>query len=411
MTNVPSLAALRADFPALRTTMRGRELIYFDNGATSLKPQPVIDAIDTYYRECSANIHRGVYELSERATVAYDDARATMRRFIGCDPEVGEVVFTRGTTESINLVAYAWGMHRLEPGDEIVVSPLEHHSNLVPWQQVARRTGATLKFLPLTADAIVTENAVMETITGNTRLVAITGMSNVTGHVPPLRTIIDVAHSRGALTLVDGAQYVSHGPVDVRELDCDFLAFSGHKMCGPTGIGVLYARRALLEEMEPFHYGGDMIQEVTLEGATWAQIPEKFEAGTPNIAGAIGIAAAAEYLAAVGMDHVARHERALSQYLEEVLGRLPYIRRYGSAGASERGGIFSFGVEGVHPHDVGSLLDQQGIAVRTGFHCAQPLMRHFCIPGTVRASLYLYNTEEEIDRFATAVERLYSVLA
>ncbi|TVR68925.1 MAG: SufS family cysteine desulfurase [Spirochaetaceae bacterium] len=410
MTSSTDIIGIRSDFPALNGTMRGKDLVYFDNGATSLKPQIVMDALDGYYREYSANIHRGVYEMSERATAAFDRARETMYRFLGVDPEKGEVIFTRGTTESINLVAYAWGMNVLGPEDEIVLTAMEHHSNIVPWQQVARRTGASLRFIPLTEEGTLEEDGITATIGPRTRLVAITGMSNVTGYVPPLKTIRREARRHGALVLLDGAQYVSHHPVDVQDLDCDFLAFSGHKLCGPTGIGGLYARRTLLEQMEPFHFGGDMIREVHLRESTWANVPEKFEAGTPNIAGAIGMAAAAEYLMNVGMESIARHERELNAYMYDALSTLDYVTLYGPVSDSERGGIFSMNLEGVHAHDVGSLLDQQGVAVRTGFHCAQPLMAHFGITGTVRASFYLYNTPDEIDLFVRALERLYGIL-
>lgn len=404
------LTAIRSDFPALDGTMRGKDLIYFDNGATALKPRAVMDALDGYYRSYSANIHRGVYEMSERATAAYDRARETMYRFLGVDPAEGEIIFTRGTTEAINLVAYGWGMSVLGPGDEIVLSVMEHHSNLVPWQQVARRRGATLRYFPLTAEGELTEEGIRSTLGPRTRIVALTGMSNVTGYVPPLRMIREEAERHGALFLVDGAQYASHHPVNVQELGCDFLALSGHKLCGPTGIGCLYARRALLEAMEPFQYGGDMIREVRLHESTWANVPEKFEAGTPNIAGAIGMAAAAEYLMGVGMDAIMRHEQELNVHMYDALTACDYVTLYGPVWDRNRGGIFSMNLEGVHAHDVGSLLDQQGIAVRTGFHCAQPLMAHFGVTGTVRASFYLYNTTEEIDRFVQALDRLYGIL-
>lgn len=404
------VSRIRSDFPALSGTMRGKDLVYFDNGATSLKPQVVMEALDEYYRQYSANIHRGVYEMSERATAAYDRARETLYRFLGVDPETGEVVFTRGTTESINLVAYAWGMNTLKPGDEIVLTAMEHHSNIVPWQQVARRTGAKLRFIPLTPDGTVTEEGITAAIGPRARIVAITGMSNVTGYVPPLDSIRREARRHGALILLDGAQYVSHHPVSVGELDCDFLAFSGHKMCGPTGIGGLYARRSILDQMEPFHFGGDMIREVHLEESTWANVPEKFEAGTPNIAGAIGLAAAAEYLMSIGMDAIVHHEQGLNSYMKKALDSLDFVSLYGPVTDNQRGGIFSMNLSGVHAHDAGSLLDQQGIAVRTGFHCAQPLMAHFGITGTVRASFYLYNTVGEIDRFVEALDRLYSIL-
>ena len=410
MIETLNVQRLREEFPALREPMRGHDLIYFDNGATSLKPQRVIDAVTEYYREYSANIHRGVYEMSGRATAAYDDARTAVKRLLRVADGEGEAVFTRGTTESINMVAGGWGGRHLAEGDEIVVSPMEHHSNMVPWQQIARRTGAQISYFPLTADGSFTEDAVEQTIGPRTRIVAVSAMSNVTGYMPPVNAIVERAHAMGARVLLDGAQYVSHHPTDVNALGCDFLAFSGHKMCGPTGIGVLYGRMDALEEMDPFLFGGDMISRVTLDGATWAHIPERFEGGTPNIAGAIGIGTAADYLLSVGPDAIVDHERRLSRKLRRALQEFDDLTVYGEAGDDPHGGIVSFNMDGLHPNDVGTLLDQQGIAVRTGFHCAQPFMDHFGITGTVRASLYLYNTEEEVDAFVHAVGRVRDVL-
>lgn len=390
--------------------MRGHDLIYLDNSATSLKPQVVIDAITEYYQEYSANIHRGVYEMSGRATQAYDTARESVKRLIGVDSDTGEVIFTRGATESINIVAVGWGQRHLGPGDEIAISPLEHHSNIVPWQQLAARTGATVRYFPLTATGTLTETSIEETIGDRTRIVAISAMSNVTGYTPPVAEIVEAAHDVGAKVLLDGAQYVSHHPTDVNALGCDFLVFSGHKMCGPTGIGGLYGRLELLEEMDPFLFGGDMISTVTKEGATWALIPERFEGGTPNIAGAIGMGAAADYLTEIGLEAITEHERDLSTYLRGELRRRGGITLYGDDTPEHGGGIVSFNVEGAHPNDVGTLLDQQGIAVRTGFHCAQPLMTHYGITGTVRASFYLYNTRDEVDRFLSALDRVTAIL-
>jgi cysteine desulfurase / selenocysteine lyase len=416
MTETIDLKGLRDEFPALAEPMRGHELIYFDNSATSLKPLPVIDAVSRYYREYSANIHRGVYEMSGRATMAYDTARESVKRLIGCTDGTGEVIFTRGTTESMNMVATGWGSRHIREGDEIVVSPMDHHSNIVPWQQLAQRTGAILRHIPLTPHGSITEEAVDATISSRTRIVSITAMSNVTGYMPPVERIIEKAHAVGARVLLDGAQFVSHYPTDVNKLDCDFLAFSGHKMCGPTGIGALYGRMDALEEMDPFLYGGDMISRVTLTEATWAHIPERFEGGTPNIAGAIGMGAAADYLMSVGLDAIADHEKIMFKRMYDALQAMDGVTIYGETPAEEdrgdsRGGIVSFNLDGVHPNDVGTLLDQQGIAVRTGFHCAQPLMDHFGITGTVRASFYLYNTEEEIDRTITALKRVQSMLS
>ncbi len=416
MTQTIDLERLRNEFPALSEPMRGHELIYFDNSATSLKPLPVITAIEGYYREYSANIHRGVYEMSGRATMAYDNARESVKRLIGSTDGAGEVIFTRGTTESINMVATGWGSRHVREGDEIVVSPMDHHSNIVPWQQLVKRTGATLRHIPLTANGSITEEAVNNTIGPQTKIVSITAMSNVTGYMPPVDLIVERAHAVGARVLLDGAQFVSHFPTRVDELGCDFLAFSGHKMCGPTGIGALYGRMDALEEMDPFLFGGDMISRVTLTDATWAHIPERFEGGTPNIAGAIGMGAAADYLMSIGLEAIAEHERVMFRQMSESLEKMDGVTVYGEpldgeAGNDSRGGIVSFNLDGVHPNDVGTLLDQQGIAVRTGFHCAQPLMDHFGITGTVRASFYLYNTKDEIDRTVTALQRVQSMLS
>jgi len=395
--------------------MRGHDLIYFDNSATSLKPLPVISAVEEYYREYSANIHRGVYEMSGRATMAYDRAREAVKRLINGTDGTGELIFTRGTTESINMVAAGWGNANIGSGDEIVISPLDHHSNIVPWQQLARRTGAILKHIPLTAGGSITREAVDRTISSATRFVSITAMSNVTGHMPPVDYIVERAHAVGARVLLDGAQFVSHHPTDVKALGCDFLAFSGHKMCGPTGIGALYGTMDALEEMDPVQFGGDMISRVTKDDAVWAHIPERFEGGTPNVAGAIGMGVAADYLSAVDLGAVAEHEKVMFHRMYTALRELGGITIYGDPpadGAEDfRGGIVSFNLDGAHPNDVGTLLDQQGIAVRTGFHCAQPLMDHFGITGTVRASFYLYNTEEEIDRFITALQRIRPLLS
>lgn len=408
MTHVIDIERIRSDFPILKTKMRGHDLLYLDNGATSLKPKSVIASMTDYYENYSANIHRGVYEMSGRATTTYDNARETIRSFIHAAE--GEVIFTRGTTESINMVATGWGGRHLGRTDEIVVSPLEHHSNLVPWQQLAQRTGARLVPFPLSPTGEISPDAITETITARTRIVAVSAMSNVTGYTPPVELIVERAHDVGARVLLDGAQYVSHHPIDVDALGCDFLAFSGHKMCGPTGIGVLYGRHDALAEMDPFLYGGDMIDQVQLQSASWAHIPERFEGGTPNIAGAIGIGAAAAYLSEIGMDAIAYHEKSLTRTLRSQVSQIDGVVVYGPEPSDTAGGIVSFTVDGVHPNDLGTLLDQQGIAVRTGFHCAQPAMEHFGITGTVRASVYLYNTEQEMARFTEAVERALTIL-
>ncbi len=409
MTKTVDIQALRDQFPILEESMRGENLVYFDNSATSLKPRRVLDAIEEYNLHFSANIHRGVYEMSERATLGYDTARTRIKRLIDA-PEDGEIVFTRGTTEAINLVAFAWAIPFLGEGDEIVLTPTEHHSNIVPWQQVAKRTGARLRYVELDKYGEMTVEAFARVIGQRTKLVAVTGMSNVTGFTPPLHNIVECAHNYGALVLVDGAQYVSHHPVSVSELGCDFLAFSGHKMCGPTGIGALYAKRDLFERMEPYQFGGDMILRVGLHETTWAHVPEKFEAGTPNIAGAIGMGEAAQFLMDFGMPAVAEHEHSLTDYMFQRMNELPWVKTYGNPDLGARTGICSFNLNGAHPHDVGSFLDQKGIAVRTGFHCAQPLMEHFGISGTVRASFYLYNTKSEIDTFIETLKRVYAIL-
>lgn len=403
--------AIRRDFPILQTQMRGKPFIYLDNGATSLKPQPVIDEIVRYYTTMSANIHRGVYEFSETATIAYDQARESISRFIGC-PADGQVIFTHGSTESSNMIMYGWARRHLADGDVVVTTEMEHHSNLVPLQELCRATGATLAFIPIngkTGELDVPE--FIAALSPRTKLVAVTGMSNVTGYMPPLREIVDAAHEVGARVLVDGAQYVSHHPTNVADMDCDFLIFSGHKMCGPTGVGVLYAKRDALEEMDPFLYGGDMIQKVRRDSATYNTIPERFEAGTPNIAGVLGMGRAAEYLMDIGMEAIHQHEQDLVRYAIERTTGYPGLTAYGPTNSDVRGGILSFNIEDIHPHDVGAILDMEGIAVRTGFHCAQPYMNCLGIFGTVRASFYLYNTTDEIDHLVDSLAKVKEVFA
>jgi cysteine desulfurase/selenocysteine lyase len=400
---------IRRDFPILEKTMRGKPFAYLDNGATSLKPQQVIDAEVHYYTDLSSNIHRGVYEFSERATIEYDEARAKLRSFIHA-PDDGHVIFTRGATESMNIVAFGWGRHAIGEGDEIVLSEVEHHANFVPWQRLAEERGAQIKFIPMNREDTTLDLSNLDSIiTDRTKVVAITAMSNVTGYMPPLEHILSVAKAHGAVTVVDAAQLASHHAVDVTALDCDVLAFSGHKMCGPTGVGVLYGKRELLEATDPLLFGGDMIVKVRKDRTTFKELPERFEAGTPNIAGVIGLGAAVDYLNAVGMEEIHRHEQALLAYAEERVRAMDGVTIYGSQDLSRRGGILSFNVEDVHPHDTGAILDQEGIAVRTGFHCAQPLMQVLGIPGTTRASFYLYNTFEEIDRLVAGIERVQSV--
>ncbi len=400
---------IRADFPILSREMRGKPLVYLDNGATSLKPQAVIDAEIGYLRDISANIHRGVYELSERATTLFDEAREKVKRFIGA-PAHGEAVFTKSATEASNIVAFSWGRKNLRPGDEVLTTEVEHHANIIPWQEVTRATGAALRFVELDVGGAITADAVASALTDRTRIVVLTGMSNVTGFRPPVEEIVRIVHDRGALVVIDGAQLVSHRPVDVAALDADFLFFSGHKMCGPTGIGVLYGRRSLLDEMDPLLYGGDMIVRVTRDRAQYRAAPDRFETGTPNISGAIALGAAVDYLEAVGMSSIAAHEERLLDYAIGRMSQMDGLTMY-CPQDGHRGGILSFNIDGIHTHDVGSVLDSEGIAVRTGFHCAQPFMRFLGIPGTVRASFYLYNTYDDIDRLVSALARVREVFA
>jgi cysteine desulfurase/selenocysteine lyase len=386
---------LRQDFPILNERIYdGKPLIYFDNAATTQKPIQVIQRISDYYLHENANVHRGIHQLSSRATQAYEKARATIAHFIGA-PSPRQIIFTRGTTEGINLVANGWGRKFIASGDEIILSEMEHHSNLVPWQIIAKEVGARLRFIPFKNDGTIDFPVFEQLLSGSTRLIALTHMSNVFGTINPIKRIISMAHDRGVPVLLDAAQSVPHLPVDVEFLDCDFLAFSGHKMLGPTGIGVLYAKSQILENMNPYQGGGDMISSVWLEDATWNEIPYKFEAGTPNIAGAIGLAAAVEYLEKIGMINLALYEQDLTTYALEKMQGLKDIIIYGSA--PERGGVISFNLDSVHPHDLSQFLDQQGIAVRAGHHCAQPIMRKLNIAATTRISLYFYNTREEID--------------
>ena len=404
-----NVMSLRADFPILGEKMRGKRFVYLDNAATSLKPQSVIDAEVSYYTRMGANIHRGAYEFSERATLAFDATREKLAHFIN-KPADGQIIFTKGSTEGINMVAAGWARRKLTAGDEIVTTQIEHHADLVPWQEVARETGAVLKFLPIDPETgTIRLEDVEKTIGERTRLVAVTAMSNVTGYMPPVREIIRIAHRHNAVVLLDGAQYVSHHPVDVTDLDCDFLVFSGHKMLGPTGTGVLYGKEHLLDQMAPLNYGGDMILKVWNDHSTYKELPDRFEGGTPNIAGIIGLGAAVDYLLNLGMDKIAAHEHELVEYLVERSAGLTDVSVYTAQDPEHRGGIFSFNVEGVHSHDVGAVLDNEGVAVRTGFHCAQPYMRLLGVPGTVRASVYLYTSREDIDTFIHALSKVKEV--
>jgi len=399
--------AVRADFPILATSRNGKPLAYLDSAATAQKPLAVLDAMDDYYRRYNANVHRGVYTLSEQATAAYENARATVAAFIHA-PAPEEVIFTRNTTEAINLVAHAWGRRNLGPGDAILVSELEHHSNLVPWHLLAEERGARILHLPADFMGNLDLSRLDELLAQSVKLVAITQMSNVLGTIPPIKEIITRAHAAGAVVLVDGAQSVPHLPVDVQALDCDFLAFSAHKMVGPTGIGALYGRRVLLDAMPPFLGGGSMIRTVSLERSTYADVPQRFEAGTPAIAEAIGFGAAVLYLQDLGMDRVRAREAELTTALIETLAAIPHITVHGPT-AGTRGGAVSFTVEGVHPHDVASLLDEENVAVRAGHHCCQPLMRVLGVGATTRASIAFYNTLEDIEALARGLQRVHRV--
>ena len=396
---------MRAQFPALAQEVGGHPLVYLDNAATSQKPRYVLDALAAYYEHDNANVHRGIHELSRRATVAFEDARVKLAKFIGA-ADSAELVWTRGTTEAINLVAGSWGLDTLGEGDEILLSSMEHHSNIIPWQLVARRTGARLRYIEMDEQGRLILDDLPELLTDRTRMVAVSHISNALGTVNPIREIAEQAKQVGALVLVDGAQAVPHRRVDVQELGCDFYAFSGHKMCGPTGSGGLWARRPLLESMPPYQGGGEMIRMVAREESTWAEIPHKFEAGTPNIAGAIALGAAADFLDEVGFDAIAEHERDLLSYALERLDDLGGISVYGPTDLQERSGVISFTMGDAHPHDISTILDSKGIAIRAGHHCAQLVMQHFGISATARASFYLYNSTDDVDRL---IEGLVSV--
>ena len=391
------VAEIRKDFPILERQVHGVPLVYLDNAATSQKPRAVIQALSDYYERYNANVHRGAHTLAIEATDAYEEARAKVARFINA-PGPENIVFVRNTTEAINLVAHTWGVANVKAGDRIVVTEMEHHSNLVPWQHVARVNGAELKLIAMAKDYTLDTSDLDELLTPATRLVAITQMSNVLGTITPVADITAAAHRVGALVLIDAAQSVPHMPVDVQALDCDFLAFSGHKMLGPTGIGVLYIRSEVAEQMHPFLRGGEMVLEVTYEDASWNEVPLKFEAGTPNIGDAIALGAAIDYLTALGMDNVREHEVALTRYAMERFAELEEVTTFGPSDLSVRGGVVSFYMSEIHPHDIGQVLDQLGVAIRAGHHCAMPLVRsRLMVPATARASFYLYNTEAEVD--------------
>lgn len=399
---------IRADFPILHQRVAGKPLVYLDNAASSQMPQAVIDRLVHYRTHEHANIHRAVHTLSERATTAYEGARRTLQHFLNAREE-REIIFTSGTTDSINLVMQGWGRKFIAAGDEIILSVLEHHSNIVPWQMLAAEKGATLRVVPMNDAGELLLDDYAALFNARTRLVSVGHVSNALGSVNPIQQMVALAHAHGVPVLVDGAQAAPHLAVDVQALDCDFYAFSGHKMCGPTGIGVLYGRAALLEQMQPFKGGGDMIHTVTFEKTTYNTIPHKFEAGTPPIAAAIGLGAAVDYLSAIGMPAIAAHEHTLLQYATQQLGALPGVRLVGTA--AQKAAVLSFTVAGIHPHDVGTLLNQEGVAVRTGHHCAQPLMQRLGVAATSRASFAFYNTQAEVDALAAGIRAVQKIFA
>jgi len=402
-----TIEEIRNDFPILNAKVRGKQLVYLDNGATAQKPSLVIDAINTYYKDYNSNIHRGVHHLSQVATTAYEDAREKLRGFIN-SPKLEEVIFTKGTTESINIVASCFGRKSLNKGDEVIISAMEHHSNIVPWQMICDEREAVLKVIPINNNGELLMDEYKKLLSDKTKLVAVIHISNTLGTINPVKEIIDLAHQKGALVLLDGAQAVPHIKVDVQDLGCDFYAFSGHKIFGPTGVGILYGKSEYLNDMPPYQGGGDMIKEVTFEKTTYNCLPHKFEAGTPNIVGGIGLGAAVDYMQEVGIDLIHKREEELLAYATEKIVKVEGVRIIGEA--ERKASVLSFVIDGLHPFDIGTLLDQLGIAVRTGHHCTQPLMSFFEIPGTIRASFAFYNTKEEVDQLISGLERALSML-
>jgi cysteine desulfurase/selenocysteine lyase len=398
--------AIKADFPILKQSVHGRRLVYLDNAATSQKPQVVIDALTTYYSTDNSNIHRGVHLLSERATRQYEDARVKAQQFINA-AESKEIIFTRGTTEAINLVAGSYGRANVKARDEVLITAMEHHSNIVPWQILCEEKGARLRVAPINDDGELILEEFEKLLNQRTKIVSLPHVSNALGTINPIRAIVEIAHRHDVPVMVDGAQAAPHTKLDVRELDCDFYAFSGHKVFGPTGIGVLYGKAGLLDAMPPYQGGGDMIATVTFERTTYNSLPYKFEAGTPNIAGTIGLGAAIDYVNQIGIERIARYEHELLSYGTEALSRIPGLRLIGTA--KEKAGVLSFVLEGVHPHDIGTILDREGIAIRTGHHCAMPVMERFGIPATARASLAFYNTSDEIDALVAGINKVKEV--
>lgn len=399
---------IRQDFPILNETVHGRPLVYLDSAATSQKPQVVIDALDRYYAQQNSNVHRGVHYLSQLATREYEDARVKIQHFLNA-ADSHEIIFTRGTTEGINLVALSFGRKFVHAGDEIIISAMEHHSNIVPWQMLCEQTGAKLRVIPMNdaGELLMDEFATM--LNSKVKIVAVNHISNALGTINPVKRIIELAHSRDIPVLIDGAQAAPHLKIDVRDLDCDFYAFSGHKLCGPTGIGALYGKSHWLESMPPVFGGGDMIASVSFEKTTYNSLPYKFEAGTPNIADAIGLGVAIEYLNGIGLEKIAAYEHELLEYATETIGAIPGVTLIGTA--QEKASVLSFTIEGIHPHDIGTILDQEGIAVRAGHHCAQPVMKRFGVPATARASFAFYNTKAEIDVLAEGIQKTIEVFS
>ena len=400
---------IRREFPILEREFDGQELVYLDNAATSQTPERVIDAISDYYRRYNANVHRGIHQLSQEASIAYEEAHDRVAEFIGADGRE-EVPFVQNATQAMNTVAYAWGLNELGPGDEVVLTEMEHHASLVTWQQVAKRTGADCKFIPITDDGYLDMAAARELITDDTEMVSVVHVSNTLGTVNPVGELADIAHDHGSLIFVDGAQSVPHKPVDVKELDCDFFAFSGHKMCGPTGTGALYGKRHLLETMQPYLYGGEMILKVTFEESEWNELPWKFEAGTQNIAGGIALAEACDYLDDIGLERIQRHEQELAEYAYDRLTEQDDVEVYGPPG-DDRAGLVAFNIESTHAHDLSSILNDFAVAIRAGDHCTQPLHDVLGATASARASFYLYNTREEVDMLVDAVDEARQLFA
>ena len=399
---------IRKDFPALDQTVHGKPLAYLDNAATSQKPRAVLDVLSEYYEKDNANVHRGIHELSRRATVAFEAAREKVASWINA-PSAAECVWTRGTTEAINLVATAWGLDHVGEGDEILISVMEHHSNIVPWQLLAARTGATLKYIEIDDEGRLVLDGLESLITERTKIVSISDVSNSLGTINPVKTIVDASRAVGAIVMVDGAQGVVHTKVDVQDLGCDFYAFGGHKMCGPTGVGVLWGRLELLEAMAPFQGGGEMIQIVERDQSSWAAVPHKFEAGTPNIAGAIGMGAAVDYLSNIGIEAIAIHESEIMAYAMAQLSLVPGLRMFGPSSLDDRSAVISFTMGDAHPHDISTILDTEGVAIRAGHHCAQLVMKHFGVSATARASFYLYSTQEDVDRLVEGLDQVAAI--